>query len=167
LHQWREGGNTYLLRICVSGQQQNHKKNQKNQERIIKYHLKKKVPAGSNAYLHICLFSKEITALRVEIIEHSAGLFCVLRSVEIASKVHMTPRSATQAYQNSNLFSCLCITVWDSSGTATRRDRRRRWPLTAAAVFVSGGRGHRQGRRHKDDERRGGGGRKAAKMGPQ
>ena len=43
----------------------------------------------------------------------------------------------TQAYQNSNLFSCPCVTVWDSSGTATRRDGRRQWPLTAAAVLSS------------------------------
>jgi dephospho-CoA kinase len=51
------------LRICVSGRQQNHKKIEKIQERIIRYRLKKNVPAGSNAYLRICIFSKEITAL--------------------------------------------------------------------------------------------------------
>jgi hypothetical protein len=50
------------LRISVSGQQQNHKKSRKNQERIIRHHLKKNVPAGSNAYLRICIFSKEMTA---------------------------------------------------------------------------------------------------------
>jgi hypothetical protein len=44
------------LRICVSGRQQNHKKIQKNQERIIRYRLKKSVPSGSNAYLRICYF---------------------------------------------------------------------------------------------------------------
>jgi hypothetical protein len=47
------------LRICAQGHQQNHKK---NQEIIIRHRLKKKFPAGSNAYLHICIFSKEITA---------------------------------------------------------------------------------------------------------
>jgi hypothetical protein len=47
------------LGICVSGRQQNHKKIQKNQERIIRYHLKKNVPAGSNAYLRICYFLKK------------------------------------------------------------------------------------------------------------
>jgi hypothetical protein len=51
------------LRICVSGQEQNHKKIKKNQERIIRHRLNKNVPAGSNAYLCICIFSKEITAL--------------------------------------------------------------------------------------------------------
>jgi hypothetical protein len=51
------------LHICISGQQQNHKKIKKNQERIIRHRLKKTVPAGSNVYLHICIFSKEITAL--------------------------------------------------------------------------------------------------------
>jgi hypothetical protein len=43
-------------------------KSQKNQEIIIRHHLKpseKNVPAGSNAYLCICVFSKEITALGV------------------------------------------------------------------------------------------------------
>ncbi len=62
----REGGMTgkiYLrMRSCVSGRQQNHKKIKKNQERIIRHCLKKKFPAGSNAYLRICIFSKEITA---------------------------------------------------------------------------------------------------------
>jgi hypothetical protein len=47
------------LRICVSGRQKNHKKIQKNQERIIRYLLKKNVPAGSNAYLRICYFLKK------------------------------------------------------------------------------------------------------------
>ncbi len=47
------------LRICVSGRQQNHKKIEKIQERIIRYHLKKNVPAGSNAYLRICYFLKK------------------------------------------------------------------------------------------------------------
>ena len=47
------------LRICVSGRQQNHKKIKKNQERIIRYRLKKNVPAGSNAYLGICYFRKK------------------------------------------------------------------------------------------------------------
>jgi hypothetical protein len=94
--------------------------------------------------------------LRVKIIERSVGLFCVLCSAEIASKVHRMPRSATQAYQNLNLFSCPCVTVWDSSGTATCHDRRQRWPLTAAAIFVSGGKGYHQGRQNKDDEGWGG-----------
>ncbi len=39
--------------------------------------------------------------LRVEIIKCSVGLFCVLRSVEIASTVHRSPRSAAKAYQIS------------------------------------------------------------------
>ncbi len=39
--------------------QQNHKKIQKNQERIIRYRLEKNVPAGSNAYLRICYFLKK------------------------------------------------------------------------------------------------------------
>ncbi len=47
------------LRICVSGRQQNHKKIKKIQERIIRYRLKKNVPAGSNAYLRICYFLKK------------------------------------------------------------------------------------------------------------
>ncbi len=47
------------LRICVSGRQQNHKKIEKIQERIIRYRLKKNVPAGSNAYLRICYFLKK------------------------------------------------------------------------------------------------------------
>jgi hypothetical protein len=47
------------LHICVSGRQQNHKKIEKNQERIIRYRLKKNVPAGSNAYLRICYFLKK------------------------------------------------------------------------------------------------------------
>jgi hypothetical protein len=47
------------LRICVSGRQQNHKKIEKVQERIIRYRLKKNVPAGSNAYLRICYFLKK------------------------------------------------------------------------------------------------------------
>ncbi len=47
------------LRICVSGRQQKHKKIQKNQERIIRYRLKKNVPAGSNAYLRIYYFLKK------------------------------------------------------------------------------------------------------------
>jgi hypothetical protein len=50
------------LRICISGRQQNHKNIKKNQERIIRHRLKKNVPAGSNADLHICIFSKKITA---------------------------------------------------------------------------------------------------------
>ncbi len=41
------------LHICVSGRQQNHRKIKKNQERIIRHRLKKKFPAGSNAYLRI------------------------------------------------------------------------------------------------------------------
>jgi hypothetical protein len=59
----REEGMTekiYLrMRICVSGQQQNHKKIKKNQERIIRHCLKKNVPVGSNAYLRICYFLKK------------------------------------------------------------------------------------------------------------
>jgi hypothetical protein len=54
---------TAYLRICISERQQNHKKIKKNQERIISHRLKKNVPAGSNASLHICIFLKEITAL--------------------------------------------------------------------------------------------------------
>ncbi len=50
---------TAYLRICVSGRQQNHKKIEKIQERIIRYRPKKKVPAGSNAYLRICYFLKK------------------------------------------------------------------------------------------------------------
>jgi hypothetical protein len=34
-----------------------------------------------------------------------ACMFCVLRSAEIASKVHRMPRSATQAYQNFRVGS--------------------------------------------------------------
>ncbi len=34
------------LRICVSGRQQNHKKIKKNQERIIRHRLKKKISYG-------------------------------------------------------------------------------------------------------------------------
>jgi hypothetical protein len=59
----------------------------------------------------------------------------------ISSKVHRTPHSATQAYQILNLFSCPRVTVWDSSRTATCCNRRRQWPLTTAAIIVSGGRG--------------------------
>jgi hypothetical protein len=61
LHQWQEGGNTYL-RICISAYLGNNKitkKIEKNQERIIRYRLKKNVPAGSNAYLCICHFLKK------------------------------------------------------------------------------------------------------------
>ncbi len=47
------------MHICVSGRQQNHKKIKKNQERIIRHCLKKNVPVGSNAYLHICYFLKK------------------------------------------------------------------------------------------------------------
>jgi hypothetical protein len=36
-------------------------------------------------------------SLRAEFIKCSAGLFCVLRSAEIASNMHRMPRSATQA----------------------------------------------------------------------
>ena len=61
------------LRICVSGRQQNHKKIQKNQERIIRYRLKKNVPTGSNAYLRICYFlkksqPKELAELRLQVL---------------------------------------------------------------------------------------------------
>ncbi len=54
----REHLSAYLC-ICVSGRQQNHKKIEKIQERIIRYRLKKNVPAGSNAYLRICYFLKK------------------------------------------------------------------------------------------------------------
>ena len=46
------------LRICVTGRQHNHEKTPKNQERIIRHRLKKKIPAGSYAYLRICYFLK-------------------------------------------------------------------------------------------------------------
>jgi hypothetical protein len=49
------------MRICVSGRQQNHKKNKKNQERIIIHCLKKMF---LQVLMRICIsvFSKEITA---------------------------------------------------------------------------------------------------------
>jgi len=68
MHQWREGGNTYL-RICVSAYLCNNKITKKTGNNHLTpsensdQHLKIKVPAGSNAYLCICVFSKEITAL--------------------------------------------------------------------------------------------------------
>jgi hypothetical protein len=40
------------LRICISGQQQNHKKIEKNQERIIRYNLKKMF---LRVLMHICV----------------------------------------------------------------------------------------------------------------
>jgi hypothetical protein len=40
------------LRICVSGQQQNHKKIKKKQERIIRHHLKKML---LRVLMHICI----------------------------------------------------------------------------------------------------------------
>ena len=68
MHQWREGGNTYLG-ICVSAYLRDKKITQKTgnnhwtpSENSVQ-HLKKKVPVGSNAYLRSCLLSKEITAL--------------------------------------------------------------------------------------------------------
>ena len=69
MHQWQYGRNTYL-HICVSAYLHNNKITKK-QEIIIRYHpsennvqhLKIKDPATSNAYLSICVFSKEITAL--------------------------------------------------------------------------------------------------------
>ncbi len=51
--------------------------------------------APTKIWLASCLLLA-LPPLRVEIIERSAGLFCVLRSAEIASKVHRTPRSATR-----------------------------------------------------------------------
>ncbi len=47
------------LRICVSARQQNHKKTGNNYQTPSEnsdQHLKIKVPAGSNAYLRICVF---------------------------------------------------------------------------------------------------------------
>ena len=64
----RRGHLAAYLRICVSARKQNCKK----QEIIIRHHLKnndqhlKNVPVGSNAYLCICVFSKEITALKAK-----------------------------------------------------------------------------------------------------
>ena len=50
------------LRICVSAYLRANKITQKTRNNTDQ-HLKIRVPAGSNAYLCICVFSKEITAL--------------------------------------------------------------------------------------------------------
>ena len=76
------------LRIYVSGRQQNHKKIEKNQEKIIRYRLKKNFPAGSNVYLRICYFSKEITAL----VYNTVVLLCQFLDVAVNSS------------QNENIF---------------------------------------------------------------
>ncbi len=66
--------------ICVSGRQQNHKKIKKNQERIIRHHLKKYVLAGSNAYLHICNFLRKSQPY-VLFNQVSMKFLCVVRTV--------------------------------------------------------------------------------------
>jgi hypothetical protein len=75
------------LHIWVTTKSQ---KNQENQERIIRHRLKKYVPAGSNAYLCICIFSKEITAL---------GAIQVLRRGQELKVEHRT------SHQKKGIFS--------------------------------------------------------------
>jgi len=60
------------LRTCISAYLRDKKSQKKTgnnrptpSENSVQ-HLKKKVPAGSNAYLRSCVFSKEITALGLE-----------------------------------------------------------------------------------------------------